>query len=44
MLFAWMFSITAGLVGSTMIAVALAEALPSIIRSTMQRTMKRRRV
>ena len=41
MVFAWTFTLVAAVIGSMMIAVAMVEALPSIIRSTARRTMKK---
>ena len=42
-LFAWMLMVIASVVGSTMVAVGMIEEVPTIIRSTFQRTLTRRR-
>jgi hypothetical protein len=42
MLLAWMLLIIAGAVGTTMVVVGMIEEVPSIVRWTLQRTMKRR--
>jgi len=42
-LFAWVLLIAAAVVGSSMIAAALFEEVPSILQWTLQRTITRRR-
>lgn len=42
-LLAWMLLIIAGLIGTTMVVVAMIEEVPSIVRWTLQRTITRRR-
>jgi hypothetical protein len=43
-LLAWTLLIVGTVVGTTMVVVGMIEALPGIVRSTLELTMKRRRL